>query len=1066
MERELIGTTLGGFVLQSQLGRGGMGVVFRAHDPRLDRHVAVKVLPEKFRDDATIRERFLREGRSAAKIDHPNVVKILSAGEENGVPYLVMEYVEGGTLESVLEKRGKLPPAAATRIARQLASALAAAHRAGVLHRDIKSANVLFTRDGQPKLTDFGLAREEDSNVHLSQTGVLMGTPHYMSPEVCQGGKADARSDVYSLGVLTYLMLSGRKPFDGESVMSILLAHIQAPLPPLPEAPDWMGPIVEKALARDPGRRWATASEFELAVEAGMSGSGGPASGSRPPAPVPAARAPAPPTEPAVPPTPGRRFPVVPAAVGGGAALLLGVALLLYALKDPPVSPDPSRPAGGSEPDPGRPPEDPPVDDGAARQWKEALEETRRKAGDLESRDEWLAALAEWELLEKKASGLDAKLELQRGRKAVMDRAKQRAESAALNAGPKDDAALQTLLEKLPAELRRTIEDARARLEVPWAPRDGVEKLGRLVRGKSPREGKAELARIRAETPAGSEEVLRRAEEMLQAWSDVAERAIHHWERTGGATVVIRRSDGTPVRGSVKSASVFEETLRIASPEASPPLVTLHLREIHPTDIAEAALAGIPDEGVFGPAVAYTFLCGDTPAAWRMYRRAQLRRATIGERMQRIIENSLPKEAREALRDLERRAESADRSDRLAEAAKLAREALSRFVDAPTDPGTIRDLRRVACQAPRAAAAEDLRILTGAVVSEEGGRIRLDFPISDLLLHDWIPTPECRIVPDDCLTLVPTRDISIVYLPGIAWDDPEVTIEFRSAGLVGILCDDRGWERIGSAWVPGEGGTARLGFPMDEWVEVPPSRNAWRTFTLNRTGNVLTSACDGVSHSVELPLKWDGFVALLITQTTSIRSFAVSGIPTLRAYTPREPLDDASGEFGPIEKAHDLADPEDDIDLGTWVEPRQKEGTLTLECADGEAVAGPPEWKWGDDYIVEFEAKWQGPPESSLLLNARMSDEAHRLFSISTDSRNGFVVGSQYVETGSFLNIKPDRWYAFEVTVRGDLIAVDIDEKDAFNGHLGPARTGGIRLGVRQGKAQFRDMIVRRIPRK
>ncbi|NUN47589.1 MAG: serine/threonine protein kinase [Candidatus Brocadiae bacterium] len=190
----LIGRILGGYVVQSQIGAGGMGIVYRAHDERLGRTVAIKILPKKFRADETLRMRFLREGRTAARIDHPHVVRILSAGEEDDIPFLVMEFVDGGSLQRVIEKRHKLALGTALRILRQLAEGLAAAHRVGVLHRDVKPANVLFTREGEPRLVDFGLAREEVSDVQLSQTGMVMGTPHYMAPEQALGERTiDAR---------------------------------------------------------------------------------------------------------------------------------------------------------------------------------------------------------------------------------------------------------------------------------------------------------------------------------------------------------------------------------------------------------------------------------------------------------------------------------------------------------------------------------------------------------------------------------------------------------------------------------------------------------------------------------------------------------------------------------------------------------------------------------------------------------------------------------------------------------------------------------------------------------
>lgn len=263
----LAGRTLGGFLLQGQVGSGGMGVVYRARDERLKRTVAIKVLHPKFIADDVVRERFIREGRTAASIDHPNVVRVIAAGEEDGFPYLVMEYVEGGTLDMMLQREAPLSLARCLRIGKQLAEALASAHRAGVMHRDVKPANVLFTNDGEPKLADFGLAREDSGDHAMSQTGILMGTPHYMSPEACEGRHGDARSDIYSLGVVLFAMLEKKLPFSGDSSARIMIAQIQAPVPELSMAPPALKKVIYKALAKNPDDRWSSASEFAAALE-------------------------------------------------------------------------------------------------------------------------------------------------------------------------------------------------------------------------------------------------------------------------------------------------------------------------------------------------------------------------------------------------------------------------------------------------------------------------------------------------------------------------------------------------------------------------------------------------------------------------------------------------------------------------------------------------------------------------------------------------------------------------------------------------------------------------------
>ncbi len=286
----LVGKTFAGYAVEKKIGAGGMGVVFRAFDERLRRVVALKILPPNLAVEEETRLRFLREGRTAAKIDHGNAVRLLAAGEENNLAYLVMEFVDGGSLQQRIDRFKRLPAAEVISVARQVAAALGAGHRLGIMHRDVKPANVLFTREGEAKLADYGLAKEDRAEQSLSMTGMVMGTPHYMAPEVCEGKKADARSDLYALGVMMYYMASGKYPFDADAVMQLLMAHVQDVAPPLENVPPALAEVIDRLMAKSPAARYQTADQLCAALDAaardpGAAPVGAPASGGRAPAP-------------------------------------------------------------------------------------------------------------------------------------------------------------------------------------------------------------------------------------------------------------------------------------------------------------------------------------------------------------------------------------------------------------------------------------------------------------------------------------------------------------------------------------------------------------------------------------------------------------------------------------------------------------------------------------------------------------------------------------------------------------------------------------------------------------
>jgi predicted Ser/Thr protein kinase len=251
----------GQYTIESQLGRGGMGVVLLARDVKLDRRVAIKVLPPQLSADPEVRERFLREARTAANLSHPNIVPIYHADEADGHAFFVMAYVEGESLAERVQSRGPLPVADAVRYLREAAWALAYAHARGVVHRDVKPENILVERgSGRTLVTDFGIARVE-ANPKLTQDGYVLGTVHYMSPEQVAGGALDGRSDLYSLGVVGFFLLSGRLPFDEPTIPAVLVAHATRPAPELrsvaPDVPAAVAAVIDRCLLKRPEERLA-----------------------------------------------------------------------------------------------------------------------------------------------------------------------------------------------------------------------------------------------------------------------------------------------------------------------------------------------------------------------------------------------------------------------------------------------------------------------------------------------------------------------------------------------------------------------------------------------------------------------------------------------------------------------------------------------------------------------------------------------------------------------------------------------------------------------------------------
>ena len=271
-----IGAVIGGCRIKSELGRGGMGVVYLAEQEALGRRVALKVISPALAGDVGFRARFERESRLAASIDHPNVVPVYSAGESDGLLYIVMRYVKGVDLRKVLDKDGAVEPAKAVRIVRDVAAALDAAHEAGLVHRDVKPANILLTRSvegDRAYLSDFGLTKDASSQTAVTATGQWVGTVDYIAPEQLEHGRVDARTDIYALGCVLFELITNRVPYDGTELQK-MWAHVNEAPPSVAEVrPDLaptLDPVIARAMAKDPAERFGSAADLARAAAAAV----------------------------------------------------------------------------------------------------------------------------------------------------------------------------------------------------------------------------------------------------------------------------------------------------------------------------------------------------------------------------------------------------------------------------------------------------------------------------------------------------------------------------------------------------------------------------------------------------------------------------------------------------------------------------------------------------------------------------------------------------------------------------------------------------------------------------
>lgn len=271
MSDNLIGKTIGQYQIVEQIGQGGMATVYKAYQPSIHRNVAVKILPSQYAQDPNFVKRFEQEAKAIAALEHPHILPVYDFGTQEGLTYMVMRYIKGGTLSNLMGQ--KLPYERIVSLISDVARALDYAHKQGVVHRDIKPSNILIDDNGEPLLTDFGIAKMMAGSgaTQLTGAGSVLGTPAYMSPEQAQGVSVDGRTDIYSLGVILYELLTGQQPYRAETPVAIVLKHVSEPLTPPrminPNIPDPLERVVIKAMAKEPAQRYQTAGEMQRALQ-------------------------------------------------------------------------------------------------------------------------------------------------------------------------------------------------------------------------------------------------------------------------------------------------------------------------------------------------------------------------------------------------------------------------------------------------------------------------------------------------------------------------------------------------------------------------------------------------------------------------------------------------------------------------------------------------------------------------------------------------------------------------------------------------------------------------------
>ncbi|WP_226874669.1 serine/threonine-protein kinase [Microbispora sitophila] len=356
----LVGRRLGDYTVEAVVGRGGMATVYRARDQRLGRAVALKVLAPQLAHDDRFRDRFVRESRMVASIDHPNIIPVYEAGERDDLLFIAMRYVEGSDLRKLVQSEGALPVGRANPLFAQIASALDAAHAHGLVHRDVKPANILVTRSDHVYLTDFGLTKSSAAEAGLTSHGHFMGTPRYVAPEQIRGLPVDGRSDLYAFACVVYEALAGQPPFQRDTELALLYAHVSHDPPPLtpyrPDLPHAVNAVITRALAKSPAERFETCQAFVSALRDAISG------GASDPASVSPSYPPVPPVSPSYPPV----SPGSPASPGSAGSRPQGSYPPVTPSSFPPGTRPPVSHPSGSVPAASRPPVSHPSAAGAA----------------------------------------------------------------------------------------------------------------------------------------------------------------------------------------------------------------------------------------------------------------------------------------------------------------------------------------------------------------------------------------------------------------------------------------------------------------------------------------------------------------------------------------------------------------------------------------------------------------------------------------------------------------------------------------------------------------------------
>ena len=254
-----------GYKVRRTIGQGGMATVYLALQESLNREVVLKTVNTTHSNDSDFLERFVNEGRMVASLTHPNIITIHDIGSANELVYISMEYVQGGDLKAKIT--GRCDPAETLDLIRKIGAALGFGHDHGIIHRDVKPANILFRSDGTVLLSDFGIAKQIEADSELTSTGTILGSPFYMSPEQAEGMVVDGRTDIYSLGVIFYEMLTGERPYQGDSAIKVIMQHIQSPLPTLPEDLSRFQPMLTKMMHKDRDQRFVNAAELVAYID-------------------------------------------------------------------------------------------------------------------------------------------------------------------------------------------------------------------------------------------------------------------------------------------------------------------------------------------------------------------------------------------------------------------------------------------------------------------------------------------------------------------------------------------------------------------------------------------------------------------------------------------------------------------------------------------------------------------------------------------------------------------------------------------------------------------------------